>query len=129
MVNRAIDKIRDEMAAVKGSAVHAIGEMMTQLMAGTRGDTRLAEAVLATDKTLKGAYKALETRARDQEFKINASCACVPPDKALEIILEYYGAGANAGARASTTFAFADASADDWDIDALIENAPAREGD
>lgn len=86
VVNRAMDKIRDEMAAAKDDYISIIGEMMTEYL---QANPSVAEAILTEGKTLAGAYGAMHEEARKN--RNGRSCVCIPPEKAKEIILGYYG--------------------------------------
>ena len=82
MANKAMDKIRDEMAKTKNDAVLEIGEAMTELLLIA---PELSEQILAEGKTCAGAYKVVESYARSN-YK-----TCVPPRKATELVAEYWG--------------------------------------
>lgn len=80
----AMDKVRDEMAKTKNSAVETLGEWMTAwLEAHPEG----GEKVLAEGKTLEGAYKAMENYARQH---IRGNVAYVSPRKAVETVAQYF---------------------------------------
>lgn len=113
---RAMDKVRDEMAASAGNAaVCAVGEMMTELL---QLSSDIVGAVLAEGKTLAGAYQAIHQAAReDTRFKTTDG-AVVGPADALRIVRAYYeieGDEETPG-RAPTP-----AEPDDLDLDALLD--------
>ena len=70
----AMDRVRDEMAVATNPAVEAVGEIMTLYL---QAHPVAAEALLAEDKTLAGAYMAMEQYARKNRG--GASTVCVPP--------------------------------------------------
>ena len=120
MYDKAMDKLRDEMAQEKSSAVKMAGEMITlQLMA----DHGNAEKILADGKTIKGAYDAMKEHARKNRLE------CIPPDEACDIFAEYYGftklsfdeiwSAVKSGQKAKPQ-APAKAGLDDLDLDALL---------
>lgn len=108
-----MDRIRDEMAKEPaGSPISVIGEYVTERI--QRG------ARIPEDKTLKGAYKAMEDWARKQSS--GKGCVCVPPDRAFAIVDEYFGIASDAKPQAFAAPAKAAAPADDpFDLDALLE--------
>ena len=87
----AMDRVRDEMAVATNPAVEAVGEIMTLYL---QAHPVAAEALLAEDKILAGAYLAMEQYARKNRG--GASTVCVPPARADALILDYYGLGADA---------------------------------
>ena len=120
MYDRAMDKLRDEMAQEKSRAVKMAGELITlYLMA----DPVNAEKILADGNTIKGAYSAMREYARKNR------CECIPPDEACDIFAEYYGfekrpydeiwSAAQSGQKAKPQ-APAKPESDDLDLDALL---------
>lgn len=83
---QAMDAIRDQMAGDAFEPVKALGAMLTEWLAAHPGQ---AGAFTKAKKTLRGAWEAMEKYAKAN--RAGASCVCVPPDRALEIALEYYG--------------------------------------
>lgn len=82
--DKAMDKLRDELAADNSAGVQQVGEYMTaRLMA----DAELAEAILVEGKTLKGAFQAIHDYASKHR---SGNFAFVPPEKAFEIVAGYY---------------------------------------
>ena len=95
-MTRAVDRLRDEMAARHDdAALCALGELLT---AALPGNPRLAAAVLDEKKTLAGAYQALEEFARKLPRKGNS--VCVTDAAALKVALKYYGADAGVSPKA-----------------------------
>ena len=114
-----IDKLRDEMAKHDaGSAVHALGEMMMEIL---RGDPEAEKAIAAKGKSLEGALQAIHDYANQQRGK--AKAYCVPPDRAAAIACEYYGIKA-AKVRTTAPAAVPEAApapeADPFDLDVLL---------
>ena len=85
MYDRAMDKIRDEMAETKSEAISAVGEMMTMILQA-RPD--LAEHILEEKKTIAGAYNAMYEMAKKEQ---KGGCCCIEPNRAIRIAMEYYG--------------------------------------
>ncbi len=82
MYDRAMDKLRDEMAKTKSKAVGMVGEIVTlYLMA----DEANAEKILRKEKTLSGAYAAMKSVAQKGRRE------CIDCDEAAEIFADYYG--------------------------------------
>lgn len=115
MADMSMDRIRDEMAKEQpGSPIEAIGEYVTERV--NQG------ATVPEDKTLAGAYGAIESWAR--EHKGSKSCVCVPPQMAFSIVDRYFGFAEEEGEK-SQAFAAPKAvkreEKDDLDLDALLE--------
>ena len=89
MFERAMDKLRDEMAKQhKNGGLCALGEYMTGLL------QRMPEAsdrILENGKNLKGAWGALEAYAR--KLPRSGSCVAVRDEDAYRVCREYYGIG------------------------------------
>lgn len=84
--NRAMEKIRDEMAAnSEDAALCALGDLTTELLRRTPG---MAEKIAMDGKTLKGAMEAIQTEARKHK---KGNWACVDALQGMEIALKYYG--------------------------------------
>lgn len=81
MINKAMDKIRDEMAKAT-DAVEMVGEIV---MLYLQSDEKNAGRILAEGKTLNGAYGAMWVHAIEKRMEYMST------DKAAEIIAEYYG--------------------------------------
>ena len=84
---RAVDKIRDEMAVAKTNrdAIGAVGEIVTALL---NANPAAAEAILQEGKTLAGCYKAMEDYARKHK---DGNCYYMPPERAESVICGYFG--------------------------------------
>lgn len=112
----AMDRLRDEMAATKNPAVEAVGEIMTMHL---QAHPEAAAAIAAKDKTLAGAYQAMEAYAR--KHRAGAAAVCVPPARAEALILDYYGLKAEASPAEAPARPRPAAQVDDFDLDALLE--------
>ena len=111
MADMSIDRIRDEMAKEQpGSPIEAIGEYVTERV--NQG------AEVPEDKTLAGAYGAIESWAR--EHKGRKSCVCVPPQMAFSIVDRYFGFSEELQTLAAPK-AVKREEKDDLDLDALLE--------
>jgi len=88
MLEKAIEKIRDEMAANAdhGYIQHVGGYVTTHL----RNHPEDAEAVLAEEKTLKGSYKVMQKFAKEHA---DHGCYAMPPEEGYKIVGEYFGFG------------------------------------
>lgn len=84
---RAVDKVRDEMASAKKNkdAIGAVGEIVTAML---NANPAAAPEILAEGKTLKGCYKAMEDYARKHK---EGCCYCIPPEQAETVICKYFG--------------------------------------
>lgn len=111
MADMSMDRIRDEMAREQpGSPIEAIGEYVTERL--NQG------ATVPEDKTLDGAYRAIESWAR--EHKGGKSCVCVPPQMAFSIVDRYFGFSEEPQTLAAPK-AVKREEKDDLDLDALLE--------
>ena len=111
MADMDMDRIRDEMAKEQpGSPIEAIGEYVTERV--NQG------AEVPEDKTLAGAYGAIESWAR--EHKGSKSCVCVPPQMAFSIVDRYFGFSEEPQAFAAPK-AVKREEPDDLDLDAMLE--------
>lgn len=111
MADMSMDRIRDEMAKEQpGSPIEAIGEYVTERL--NQG------ATVPEDKTLAGAYGAIESWAREHRGK--GGCVCVPPQMAFSIVDRYFGFAEEPQAFAAPK-AVKREETDDLDLDALLE--------
>lgn len=83
---KAVDRIRDEMAKKSANqGVQLIGGRLTGLM---EQQPELAEKLLDEKKSVQGACEQIYSYACKHK---TGNFALVPPEKALEIVGEYYG--------------------------------------
>lgn len=115
----AKDALRDEMAkAAAHAGVQQIGTYLTERL---EAEPEIAEKLLTKGKSLRGAFGAIYEYAKKHRTN---SFAYVPPEKAYEIVDEYYGIADAEGRRAAkeeTHAHAADASADALDLDSLLD--------
>ncbi len=83
--DRAMDRIRDEMAQSRVPGVQGAGEMMTAML---RSNPEWAEKILNDKKTLADLYATMEQTARK---KASGGMYYMPPTEAMKIAREYYG--------------------------------------
>lgn len=108
---KAMDKLRDEMAAAKdGPGVAVLGEYMTERLLK---DAAIAPNILKDGKTLAGAFEAIREQARKEQ---KSGFACIDDVRAYRITCEYYGVSPQG--EALETQALAD---DALDLDALLD--------
>lgn len=86
MFDKAIEKLRDEMARLNKPPISAIGEYLCDYITKHRDQAGL---ILQEKKTLEGAYKALEDAARKNRG--GSTCVCIDPDEAWKIVRDYFG--------------------------------------
>ena len=122
--DQAMEKIRDEMAKhAEHPGIAAIGEFFTQQL---QRNPALAGQLMQKDKTLHGAFRALEQAARARA-KGKGGCIVISDAEGFGIAADYFGIGAMdmeiAPAAAGTDAAILPAeatSSDDLDLDALL---------
>ena len=74
---KAMDKLRDEMAAAKdGPGVAVLGEYMTERLLK---DAAIAPNILKDGKTLAGAFEAIRAQARKEQ---KSGFACIDDERA-----------------------------------------------
>lgn len=83
--DRAMDRIRDEMAKAKSTDIQDLGEIMTALL---QARPEIAGAILADGKTLTGCWKAMENYAEKHKTGNRYSMG---PSATQAVICEYYG--------------------------------------
>ena len=86
---KAVDRIRDEMA--KESSNPGIQFLGGWLTGELEKRPELAETLLDEKKSIKGAFEKIHAYASKHK---TGNFAFVPPEKALEIVSEYYGISA-----------------------------------
>ena len=106
--NRAIDKIRDEMARKGTTYVRVVGEYLTEHL---RRHPEHAAAILEKDRDIAGSLHKMRSEA---EKRKEGGVAVLDDETAFGIVLEYYGIQAAPAAR---TAAKPQAPADDPDLD------------
>lgn len=80
-----MDRIRDEMAKSRNPGVQIIGEAMTRILAEC---PEMGSTIGQEGKTLQGAFDRVKEYAKKHA---QSGCCFVPPQKAAEIVAEYWG--------------------------------------
>lgn len=83
--DRAMDRVRDEMAKDRSPGVQGVGEFVTAIL---QQRPEWAEQIGAEGKSLKELYKKMEDAAKKQK---TGSCYYMSQTEALNIACEYYG--------------------------------------
>lgn len=83
--DRAIDKIRDEMAKDGGRYAQVVGDYLTGYL---RGHPAAAGAILAKDKTIAGSLAAMRNEAEKVK---DGGMAVLDDETAFGIVLAYFG--------------------------------------
>ena len=109
--DRAMDKIRDEMAKQhERPEIAALGEYLTERL---QADRSLSGRILAEGKNLAGAFEKMRDYARKNQ---KGGCFFMPPDTAMAMVCEYFGIPAEE--KAQPRQETPDAA---LDLDALLE--------
>lgn len=87
MLEKAIEKLQQEMAASKEPYVKFIGQYMLDHIKGRPAD---AAAIMQEGKTIAGSLAFMREKAKK---KAAGGYAMFTPDEGFEIIMEYYGLG------------------------------------
>lgn len=116
--NRAVDRIRDEMAGSKSAYVRVVGEYLTEYL-GTHPEA--AGAILAEGVTIKGSLEAVKAEARKHS---EGGVGVVDDETAFGIVREYYGIRPAPAARTAAK-PQAPAEDPDLDLDSLLASGPA----
>ncbi len=85
MLEKAIEKLQQEMAASKEPYVKFIGQYMLDHIKGRPAD---AAAIMQEGKTIAGSLAFMREKAKK---KATGGYAMFTPDEGFEIIMEYYG--------------------------------------
>ena len=105
--DRAMDKIRDEMAKSDAKYVAVVGEYMTDWL---RRHRESAGAILKENKTLAGSLEAMKAEARKRQ---DNGVGILDDETAFGIVLTYFGIGREEGTAGGT-------ADDDLSLDALL---------
>ena len=116
---KAIDKIRDEMAASKSRYVQVVGSMLTEFV---QKHPDCAEKILAQGKTVAGSLDAMRSEAKKQA---QGGVGVIDDQQGMEIVLGYFGIKAEADGAEKTAEAErvperAAEQADELSLDALL---------
>ena len=85
MLEKAIEKLQQEMTASNEPYVKFIGQYMLDHIKGRPAD---AAAIMAEGKTIAGSLVVMKDKAKK---KATGGCAMFTPDEGFAIIMEYYG--------------------------------------
>ena len=107
--DRAMDRLRDEMAKNGARYVAVVGEYLTEYLARHR---ECAGKILAADKTIAGSLSAMEAEARKVK---NGNVAILDDETAFGVVMRYYGIEREAAPAKAEP-----AEADDLSLDALL---------
>lgn len=116
--DRAVDRLRDMIAATKSPLEKDIGELLTEALPGLDD----VSGLLDKKKDLKGAADALTAHAR-KLYSQRHEPVYVGPGAALPVLLEYFSltAATDGGAPSLSAASTPSAStADPFDLDALL---------
>lgn len=114
--DRAVDKVRDEMAKSDRRYVQVVGEFLTAwLQAHPEG----AEAILAKGKTVAGSLEKMRAEARKGA---QGDVGILDDETAFGVVLEYFGIKGTGNRQQGTGAAAPQTSADPdpFDLDALL---------
>lgn len=126
--NRAVDKVRDEMAKEdKRPEIGAVGELMTAML---QDQPDIAGAILAKGKTLTGAFDALKAHASKHKA---GQCYAMTDAEARKLLRDYYGINGEAprpsqAAPAPTPPQPQTPAQDLFDLDALLQDLTGAAG-
>ena len=108
--DRAMDKIRDEMAKSKARYVAVVGEYMTDYL---RRHRESAGAILREGKTIAGSLEAMRAEAKKSQ---EGGVGILDDETAFGIVLDYFGIGRQETAAPEK----AEPAPDDLSLDALL---------
>ena len=122
MIDKAVDKIRDEMVAkTSDNYVQAVGDMLLNYLADNPG---AAEQIMSTGKTIAGSLSAMQAAARK---KSSGNCAVLTDAEGFAIVLEYFGITEGAmPARRRETIVVSNPKAAGADFDVSLDDLLGR---
>lgn len=86
MIDKAVEKIRDEMVAkTKDTYIQVVGDMLLHQLTV---NPAAADKIMAKDKTIAGSLDAMRKVA---EGKKSGSCAVLTDAEGFAVVLEYFG--------------------------------------
>lgn len=88
-MDKNVDKAREKLEQEKLTAGSAQDRIKEFCLLWLEVSDKAAELILAEDKTIAKAYSFMKEKARQK--RSGASCVCIPPEEAAEVILEYFG--------------------------------------
>lgn len=116
MLNKALSKIKDEMAKnQKNGYIQVVGRYLMQHLAANPG---CAEKIMAADKTVA---KSLDKMREEARKKQSGNCAVLTDEEGFAVVLKYFGmegtpSGTSVQVPAPRPAAPAPVSATDFDI-------------
>lgn len=84
-----VDKAREKLERERITAGSAQDKIKEFCLLWLEVSDKAAELILAKDKTIAKAYSFMREKASQK--RSGASCVCIPPEEAAEVILEYFG--------------------------------------
>lgn len=84
-----VDKAREKLERERITAGSAQDKIKEFCLLWLEVSDKAAELILAEDKTIAKAYSFMKEKASQK--RSGASCVCIPPEEAAEVILEYFG--------------------------------------
>lgn len=84
-----VDKAREKLERERITAGSAQDKIKEFCLLWLDVSDKAAELILAEDKTIAKAYSFMKEKASQK--RSGASCVCIPPEEAAEVILEYFG--------------------------------------
>lgn len=84
-----VDKAREKLERERITAGSAQDKIKEFCLLWLEVSDKAAELILAEDKTIAKAYSFMREKASQK--RSGASCVCIPPEEAAEVILEYFG--------------------------------------
>ena len=88
-MDKNVDKAREKLEQEKITAGSAQDRIKEFCLLWLEVSDKAAELILAEDKTIAKAYNFMKEKASQK--RSGASCVCIPPEEAAEVILEYFG--------------------------------------
>lgn len=84
-----VDKAREKLERERITAGSAQDKIKEFCLLWLDVSDKAAELILAEDKTIAKAYSFMKEKASQK--RSGASCVCITPEEAAEVILEYFG--------------------------------------
>ena len=84
-----VDKAREKLERERITAGSAQDKIKEFCLLWLDVSDKAAELILAEDKNIAKAYSFMKEKASQK--RSGASCVCIPPGEAAEVILEYFG--------------------------------------
>lgn len=88
-MDKNVDKAREKLEQEKLTAGSAQDKIKEFCLLWLEVSDKAAELILTNGKTVAEAYSFMREKASQK--RSGASCVCIPPEEAAEVILEYFG--------------------------------------